>query len=76
LNYIIDGINEDLNRIKKKPFVEVLVFNDENNERDAKFAWENYLKLSQSFVQDKLVKFFLYKIFLFSSYILKIRNKV
>ncbi|WAR25185.1 UBP4-like protein [Mya arenaria] len=50
--FLLDGLHEDLNRIKKKPYVEL---NDAENRPDevvAQEAWDNYLKRNDSIITD------------------------
>lgn len=52
LSYLLDGIHEDLNRVKDKPYVEV---KDHDNRPDQEFAaesWENHLKRNRSIIVD------------------------
>lgn len=52
LSYLLDGIHEDLNRVKDKPYVEDKDCNGKNDEADAIEAWKNYLKRNKSLVVD------------------------
>ena len=50
--FLLDGLHEDLNRIKKKPYVEV---KDGSGRPDAQVAaesWQNYLKRNSSIIVD------------------------
>ena len=50
--FLLDGLHEDLNRIKKKPYVEV---KDGSGRPDADVAaesWQNYLKRNSSIIVD------------------------
>lgn len=52
LAFLLDGLHEDLNRIKKKPYIEIKD-NDEKSDLEAsKEAWENYLKRNDSIIVD------------------------
>jgi ubiquitin carboxyl-terminal hydrolase 4/11/15 len=48
----LDGLNEDLNRVKEKPYVE---YKDANNRPDRVVAneyWENHLKRNRSIIYE------------------------
>ena len=52
LTFLLDGLHEDLNRIKKKPYIEM---NDSGNRPDedvAAEAWEAYKKRNDSVILD------------------------
>merc|ERR1719233_1091262 len=54
LAFLLDGLHEDLNRVKNKPYTE----NVESNEREdnivANETWNTYLKRNDSIIVDKL----------------------
>jgi ubiquitin carboxyl-terminal hydrolase 8 len=52
LSYLLDGIHEDLNRVKTRPFVEDKDCDGTHDEQDAIDAWKNYLKRNKSLVVD------------------------
>lgn len=52
LSYLLDGIHEDLNRVKTRPFVEDKDCDGTRDEQDAIDAWKNYLKRNKSLVVD------------------------
>ena len=52
LSYLLDGLHEDLNRIKKKPAVETIESNNRDDEIVSKLSWENHLKRNQSRIQE------------------------
>jgi ubiquitin carboxyl-terminal hydrolase 8 len=54
LSFLLDGIHEDLNRIKKKPYIEDQDCDGSNNndEQAAIEAWKNYLRRDKSLVVD------------------------
>eukprot|EP00948_MAST-09A_sp_MAST-9A-sp1_P004065 g4065.t1 len=52
LNFLLDGIHEDLNRVKKKPYVESKDANGRKDAIVAKEAWEDFLKRNKSVVVD------------------------
>jgi ubiquitin carboxyl-terminal hydrolase 8 len=54
LAFLLDGIHEDLNRIKKKPYIEDQDCDGSNNndEQAAIEAWKNYLRRDKSLVVD------------------------
>lgn len=56
LLYLLDGIHEDLNRIKKKPYLGDLEFPAGTSEYDmAKGSWENYQKRNLSIITDLMM---------------------
>jgi len=52
LGFLLDGIHEDLNRVKKKPYVEDKDCDGTNDEQDAIEAWKNYLRRNKSLIVD------------------------
>ncbi|GKY94675.1 hypothetical protein MPSEU_000432900 [Mayamaea pseudoterrestris] len=52
LSFLLDGIHEDLNRIKKKPYIEDPDLDGTNDEQDAINAWKNYLRRDKSLIVD------------------------
>jgi len=52
LAYLLDGIHEDLNRVKSRPYVEDKDCDGSQDEQDAIDAWKNYLKRNKSLVVD------------------------
>jgi ubiquitin carboxyl-terminal hydrolase 8 len=52
LSFLLDGIHEDLNRIKKKPYIEDRDCDGRTDEQDAIEAWKNYLRRDKSLVVD------------------------
>ena len=52
LSFLLDGIHEDLNRVKEKPYVEDRDCDGKNDETDAIEAWKNYLARNKSLVVD------------------------
>ncbi|XP_022252353.1 ubiquitin carboxyl-terminal hydrolase 15-like isoform X3 [Limulus polyphemus] len=50
--FLLDGLHEDLNRVKKKPYIEVKDADGRPDEVVAKEAWENYLKRNNSIIVD------------------------
>jgi ubiquitin carboxyl-terminal hydrolase 8 len=52
LSYLLDGIHEDLNRVKSRPYVEDKDCDGTSDEQDAIEAWKNYLKRNKSLVVD------------------------
>ena len=45
LQYLLDGLHEDLNTVKKKPFIENKQYDEkEEEEVAAREQWANYLK--------------------------------
>jgi len=52
LAFLIDGIHEDLNRVKQKPFTETIESENQADYEVAQKSWENHLKRNQSVVVD------------------------
>lgn len=52
LSFLLDGIHEDLNRVKSKPYVEDKDCDGTQDEQDAIESWKNYLKRNKSLVVD------------------------
>ena len=52
LSFLLDGIHEDLNRVKDRPYVEDRDCDGTNDEEDAIEAWKNYLRRNRSLVVD------------------------
>jgi ubiquitin carboxyl-terminal hydrolase 4/11/15 len=52
LSYLLDGLHEDLNRVKVKPAVESIESNDRDDETVSQLSWENHLKRNQSKIQE------------------------
>lgn len=52
LAFLLDGIHEDLNRIKQKPYIEDPDFDGTSDEKDAIEAWKNYLRRDKSLIVD------------------------
>ena len=52
---MLDGLNEDLNRISKKPYVEVLESKGRPDSEVAKESWINYIRRNQSIIVDLMV---------------------
>ncbi|GIY57194.1 ubiquitin carboxyl-terminal hydrolase 15 [Caerostris darwini] len=50
--FLLDGLHEDLNRVKKKPYIEQSDADGRPDELVAKEAWENYLKRNNSVIVD------------------------
>ena len=44
LSYLLDGIHEDLNKIRTKPILDALESDGTNIEATANKSWDNYLK--------------------------------
>ncbi|KRX10757.1 hypothetical protein PPERSA_04924 [Pseudocohnilembus persalinus] len=55
LSYLLDGLHEDLNRVKIKPFVEQIESDGRNDNKVAIQSWNNYLKRNQSLIVDNIV---------------------
>lgn len=54
LNVLLDGLHEDLNRVKRKPLVPVLESEGNNDLEASKESWKNHLKRNQSVVVDMM----------------------
>ena len=52
LAFLLDGIHEDLNRVKERPYVEDRDCDGSNDENDAVENWKNYLRRNKSLVVD------------------------
>ena len=52
LAFLLDGIHEDLNRVKSRPYIEDKDCDGTNDEGDAITAWSHYLQRNQSIVVD------------------------
>ena len=52
LSCLLDGVHEDLNRVKKKPYIEDKECDGTNDEGDAVLAWQNYLQRDRSIIVD------------------------
>ncbi|XP_076358594.1 ubiquitin carboxyl-terminal hydrolase 15-like [Tachypleus tridentatus] len=50
--FLLDGLHEDLNRVKNKPYIEMKDADGRPDEVVAKEAWENYLKRNNSIIVD------------------------
>ena len=49
---LLDGLHEDLNRVKDKPLLPVLESNGTDDVRASKESWINHLKRNQSIIVD------------------------
>lgn len=54
ITYLLDGLHEDLNRIKKKPYVQQEDHNGRPDKVVAAEAWENYRKRNDSIIVDNM----------------------
>ena len=52
LNVLLDGLHEDLNRVKNKPLVPVLESEGNNDVEASRESWKNHLKRNQSVIVD------------------------
>jgi len=52
LTFLLDGIHEDLNRVKTRPYLPDKDCDGSNDEGDAVMAWQNYLMRNRSIVVD------------------------
>jgi hypothetical protein len=52
LSYLLDGLHEDLNRILKKPYIEITDDDTKTDEELAKETWDIYLKRNNSVIVD------------------------
>lgn len=53
LAFLLDGLHEDLNRVKKKPYVELKDADGRPDDAVAKESWENHLQRNNSVIVDK-----------------------
>ena len=49
---MLDGLHEDLNRVKEKPYIEYPDSNGRPDKELAAEAWENYRKRNDSYIAD------------------------
>lgn len=54
-SFLVDGIHEDLNRIKKKPYVESVDSNERPDDVVSRQGWLAYIKRNQSIISDNMV---------------------
>lgn len=52
MSFLLDGLHEDLNRVKRKPYIEAKNADGRSDRVLAKEAWTNYLKRNDSIVTD------------------------
>jgi len=52
ISFLLDGIHEDLNRVRNRPYIEDRDCDGTNDEADAMEAWKNYLRRNKSLVVD------------------------
>lgn len=52
LNFLLDTLHEDLNRVQKKPYVELQDYNNRPDEVVAKEYWEGHLMRNMSVIVD------------------------
>lgn len=52
LTFLLDGLHEDLNRVKKKPYIELKDADGRLDDVVAKESWDNYLKRNNSIIVD------------------------
>ena len=52
MNYLLDGLHEDLNQVQKKPYVEEKEADGRPDAVVANERWEGFLKRNDSFVVD------------------------
>jgi hypothetical protein len=52
LAFLLDGIHEDLNRVKKRPYIDDRDCDGRQDEDDAIDSWKNYLRRNRSLVVD------------------------
>lgn len=52
LAFLLDGLHEDLNRVKNKPYIEYPDSNGRPDEEIAAEAWKNYRARNDSFIAD------------------------
>ncbi|CAD8044127.1 unnamed protein product [Paramecium primaurelia] len=52
LSYLLDGLHEDLNRIKKKPYIPDIEYKGQSDQEFADIYWENHKKRNDSKIID------------------------
>uniref|UniRef100_A0A8C2XVB4 Ubiquitin carboxyl-terminal hydrolase n=1 Tax=Cyclopterus lumpus TaxID=8103 RepID=A0A8C2XVB4_CYCLU len=52
LAFLLDGLHEDLNRIRKKPYIQLKDANSRPDKVVAEEAWENHIKRNDSIIVD------------------------
>lgn len=52
LSFLLDGLHEDLNRIKKKPYIEMQNHHERSDEQISVESWENHKKRNDSIIVD------------------------
>lgn len=52
LAFLLDGIHEDLNRVKERPYIEDKDCDGTKDEEDAIENWKNYLRRNKSLIVD------------------------
>jgi len=52
LAFLLDGLHEDLNRVKNKPYIEYPDSNGRPDEELAQEAWNNYKARNDSYIAD------------------------
>jgi len=52
VNYILDLLHEDLNRITKKPYIEMVDKPDRQDSEVAKEFWDSFIARNQSIIVD------------------------
>ena len=62
LAFLLDGLHEDLNRVKNKPYIEYPDSNDRPDEEVAAEAWRNYKARNDSFIADHFQVIIAYKL--------------
>lgn len=52
LAFLLDGLHEDLNRVRKKPYIESKDYDGQNDAENASEAWLNYKRRNDSVIVD------------------------
>ena len=52
LAFLLDGLHEDLNAVRDKPYIEEEDNSDMTDEQAARISWENHLRRNQSIIVD------------------------
>jgi ubiquitin carboxyl-terminal hydrolase 4/11/15 len=55
MNFLLDGLHEDLNRVKKKPYTTPVEHNGRDDETVAKEEWAQYLRRNDSIIVDNFM---------------------
>lgn len=69
LAFLLDGLHEDLNRVKQKPYIEMKDSDNRPDEEVAYECWKNHMARNDSLIVDECqVSACIYHMFLFQSH--------